>query len=82
MQRAAGAHALQILFDFLDAPVDAPPIGLQLRLAGTARADAAAQPGHLHAPAGQPRQQVIQLRQFHLQAAFPRAGAARRKYPG
>jgi len=26
---------------------------------------------HLHAPASQPRQHVVELRQFHLQPAFP-----------
>ena len=76
MQRASGAHVFQILFDFLDAVVDAAAVGFQLRFTGAARADAAAQPGHLDALAGQARQQVIQLRQFHLQAAFPGARAA------
>ena len=43
---------------------------------GAARADAAAETRHLRAMAGQPRQQVIQLREFDLQLAFARAGAA------
>ena len=76
MQRASGAHVFQILFDFLDAAVDAAAVGFELRLTGAARADAAAQPGHLDAPAGQARQQVVQLRELHLQAAFPGARAA------
>src|ERR1039457_4447075 len=75
VQRASGAHAIQILLDFLDAAVDAAAIGFQLRLTGAARADAAARPGHLDAPAGQARQQIIQLREFHLQAALTRARA-------
>ena len=47
-----------------------------LRFARTAGADAAAQARHRRAVAGQPRQQVVQLRQLHLQLAFARAGAA------
>ena len=46
-----------------------------LRFARPARADAAAQPRHLHAVPGQPRQQVVQLRQLHLQPAFAGARA-------
>ena len=47
-----------------------------LRFAGAAGADAAAQPRHLGAPAGEPRQQVVQLRQFHLKLALAGARAA------
>ena len=75
MQRAAGAHAFQFHFHRLDALGNPPPVGLQLGFARTAGADAAALPRHLHAMARQPRQHVVQLRQFHLQAPFPRAGA-------
>ncbi len=53
------------------------PVGFEFGFAGTAGADAAAQPGHRRAVAGQPRQQIVQLRQLHLQLAFSRAGAAR-----
>jgi hypothetical protein len=55
-----------------------PPIGFKLGFAGTARADAAAELRHLHAAPGQPRQHVLQLRQFHLQLAFPRARVPRK----
>ena len=75
MQGAAGAHAFQVVLDLLDAAGDAAAVGFQLGFAGTAGADAAAQPRHLHAVAGEARQQVVQLRQFHLQAAFAGAGA-------
>ncbi len=34
-------------------------------------------PRHLRSAPGQPRQQIIQLRQLHLQLSFARAGAAR-----
>ena len=74
VQGAAGAHAFQVVLDFLDAAGDAAAVGLELRFAGTAGADAAAQPGHFGAPAGQPGQQVVELRQFHLQAAFAGSG--------
>ena len=56
--------------------IDPAAIGFQLRFARTSRADAAAQPRHLDSASGQPRQQIIQLRQLHLQLAFARAGAA------
>ena len=65
----------RFVFDLLDPAGDAPPVRFQLGLARTSRADSAAQPRHLHAVAGQPRQQVVQLGEFHLQAAFPGVGA-------
>ena len=57
---------------------DFPPIGFKLGFTGTARADAAAELRHLHAAPGQTRQHVLQLRQFHLQLAFPRARVPRK----
>ncbi len=53
------------------------PVGFEFRFARTSGADAAAQPRHRRAVPGQPRQQIIQLRQLHLQLAFPRPRAAR-----
>ena len=75
MQRAAGPHSLQRVGNFLDAAGDAAAVGFELGFAGPARPDAAAQTGHLHAVAGEARQQVIQLRQLHLEAAFARPRA-------
>ena len=72
---AAGAHALQIELDLLNAMGDAAPVGFELRFARPAGAYAAAQPRHLDAVPGEARQQVIELRQFDLEAAFARAGA-------
>jgi len=71
VERAPGAHAFELVFDLLDAFGDAAAVGLQLRLAGTASADAAAQARHLHAASGQARQQIVELCQFDLQTAFP-----------
>jgi len=56
-----------------DAPVDLAAVGLKLCFTGAARSDAAAELRHLDASPGQPRQQVLQLREFHLQLAFTRA---------
>ena len=48
----------------------------ELRLARTARADSAAQPGERTALAGETRQHIFQLRKLHLQTPFGRARAA------
>jgi hypothetical protein len=68
---------LQIVAQHLDFAPDSAPVGFEFGFTGTARADSASQTRHLFAVAGQARLQVHQLGQFHLQAAFPRAGAAR-----
>ena len=49
-----------------------------MRLARSARSDAAAQLRHLHAPPRQSWKHVFQLRQFHLQLTFPRARVPRK----
>ncbi len=59
-----------------DAPVDFAAIGFQLGFAGTAGPDAAAELRHLHAASCQPGQQVLQLRQLHLELALAGAGVA------
>ena len=56
---------------------DPPAIGLELRFAGAARADAAAQPRQRGGRADEPRQQVLQLRELDLQLAFARPRAPR-----
>ena len=60
---------------------DPPPVGLDLGLAGTAGADAAAAgdpatglPGQRLAPAAQPRQHVLQLGELDLGLALPAPG--------
>ena len=69
---------LHLLLHVAHPPRNLSPIGFQLRFTGTARADAAAQLRHLHAMPGQPRHHVLQLRQFDLQLAFPRARMPRK----
>ena len=53
-----------------DAPVNFAAVGFELRFARAPGADAAAQLRHLDSASAQPRQHVLQLRQFHLQLAF------------
>src|SRR5205823_10037476 len=60
---------------------DATPVGLDLRLTGTAGSDPAAArdaatglPGQRFAPSAQPRQQVLHLRELDLRLAFLAAG--------
>ena len=60
-----------------DARAHAPAVDLELRLAGAARADAAAQARQVLPLAREPRQQVLQLRQLHLQLAGQAVGALR-----
>ena len=71
------AHMIQIVAELLDPAVDSAPIRFQLCFARTSRADSASQPRHLNTVSGQAGQQIIQLRQLHLQLTFPRAGAPR-----
>ena len=49
---------------------------------GPARADAAAQPRHRLAPAAQPRQQVVELRELDLRLALALNARAARRCPG
>src|SRR5439155_3140951 len=70
---ATPPHLLDVLADRMNARPDAPAIGLELRLPGTSRADAAAEPRQRRPGADQPRQQVLELRELDLQLAFARA---------
>ena len=56
---------------------DQAPVGFQLRLAGTAHADAALLPLEMGPAAHQPGRHVRELRKFHLQLAFEAARALR-----
>jgi hypothetical protein len=67
-------HGLEAFFNLRDPQPDLPAVDFQLRLARTAGADAAPEARHRHALASQPRQQVLQLSQFHLQLALARPG--------
>ena len=68
---------VDLLRDGVDLLANPPAIGLELRFAGTTRADAAAQPGERRAGADEARQQVLQLRQLDLPLPFARACAPR-----
>ena len=73
---ANAADIFQLLLNMANAAIDFAAIGFQLSFTGAAGADAAAELRHLDAASGQSRQQILQLRQFHLQLAFPSAGVA------
>ena len=59
------------------AAINLSSVGLELRLAGSPRTDAAAELRHFGAAAGESRKQVLQLRKFHLKLTLTRAGMAR-----
>src|SRR5215470_13793148 len=67
---AAFADVFQFVLEQRDAITHSAAINFELGFAGAAAADAAHQPGHLGAAAGQSRQQVFQLRQLDLNAPF------------
>jgi hypothetical protein len=76
----AGRHARDVLLQPGDTRPQPPPVGLDLGLARTAGADAAAAghpaaglPGQRLAPAAQPGQHVLQLGQLDLGLALPAA---------
>src|SRR5690606_23660921 len=78
-------HRRDLPAQLRDPLVDAPAIRLQLRLTGATQTDTtgratcapASLPGQRLAPTAQARQQVLQLRQFDLRLALPRAGVLR-----
>ena len=73
---ALAAHQDQFLADPRDAVLDAAAVGFQLRFTFAApHADAALLAGQVAPEPGQPRQQMLELRQFDLQLALARAGA-------
>ena len=76
MLGADAPYIFQLLLHLADSPVNLAAIGLQLGFARSAGADAAAQLRHLHAAPRQPRQQILQLRQLHLQLPFTGARMA------
>src|SRR3712207_2778095 len=78
LRLADGAHLRDLLAEPRDAVADAPPVRLDLRLAGASRADAATAgdaatglAGHRLTPAAQPRHHVGELRQLDLRLALP-----------
>ena len=74
--QALAAHEVQFLPDPGDAVLDAASVGFQLRFPFAApHADAALLTRQMSPEPGQPRQQMLELRQFDLQLAFAGAGA-------
>ena len=71
MLRPHPAHIFDLFFHVPDAAVNFSAIGFELGFARAAGADAAAQLRHLDSAPAQPGQHVLQLRQLHLQLAFP-----------
>ena len=76
MQGAGLADMLQLLADDVDALAEQPPVGLDLRLAGTAeKAEAAALPLEVGPGADQPALLIDEMGELDLQAPFPRPRA-------
>ena len=71
----ADADMLEVVLQLFDAARNPPAISFQLCFAGTARADPAAETRHLSSASGEPRQQIIQLRELHLKPPLASAGA-------
>jgi hypothetical protein len=69
---ARARQILDVLAELRDAPADVLAVDLELGLAGAARPDAAAEPGHRLAPASQAGQQVVELRELDLGLALSR----------
>ena len=74
LHAAHAAHLVQLRAQARNALADVTAVRLEFGLAGAARADAAAETGHGLAHAGKPRQQILILRQLHLQPALGRLG--------
>ena len=64
------AHVLEVVFELVDATLDATAVDFELRFARTARADATGLLREPGARTAQPRQAVAQLRQFDLRLAL------------
>src|SRR5712691_3010421 len=75
--RASLAYLRDVAGDPMNPRPDAPPVGLELRFAGSPRADAAAEPRQRGGRPDEPREKILQLRELDLQLAFARARAAR-----
>ena len=74
------AHFLQLLFQLVDLPVDVAAVGLQLSLAGALGANGTLAAGtgltlQMGPHTGQAGQQILILRQLHLQAALSGSGS-------
>jgi hypothetical protein len=72
---ARALHAGEPVLQHADAVADQPAVRLELRLAGAAHADAAAELLEVRPHARQPRQHVLQLRELHLELGLVRPRA-------
>ena len=72
--RAAGSRRCSRRSQQRDPAPRQPPVGLELRLAGAARADAAAEPLEVLPHAAHARQVVLELRELDLELALGAAG--------
>src|SRR5262245_38024676 len=70
-------HVLELPRELHHPPADDSPVGFELRLARSARADAATQPLEVAPLADEARQQVCELRQLDLQLPLGRARTLR-----
>src|SRR6266566_5556864 len=65
------------LLEHRDLATNDAPVGFQLRFAGTSESDATANTRQVRPHAGEPRQQVLELRQLHLELRLVTARARR-----
>src|SRR3989442_2392550 len=75
--RAVVGYVVQPLFEDGDLAADGPAVGLKLGLARPAQPDATTDAGEVRPHAGEPGQEVLELRQLHLQLRLGRARARR-----
>src|SRR5439155_22629270 len=67
----------EVALEARDALADEPPVGLELRLTGSPRADPARLPFEMLPHAGEPRQRILELRELDLEPRLARARAPR-----
>ena len=77
LRRALARDVRQALLQHLDALAEQPAVGLELRFAGAAEADAALLALEVGPAADEPRQLMLDLRELDLQLAFGAARALR-----
>ena len=68
--RPCARHLGEAVVEILDALAEQAAVGLELGFTGSAQADTAFLPLEVSPAAHQPRRQVLELRQLHLQLAL------------
>jgi hypothetical protein len=71
-------HARELFLEQLYALAEQSPVGLELRLAGTAQADTAFLAFQVGPPANEPRGKMLELSELDLHLTFVAAGALRK----